>query len=156
MSRFEQFTICISSIYQYIQKIERDEMERFGLKGAYAQYLLAISRCPDGVTVTQLCDLCEKDKAAVSRAINEMEHQGNIIRALNKDCSYRAKITLTEKGRLAAEYVQQKADAAVEQAGKGLREEDRKIFYATLDLISNNLQIICKNGISDELGRKSE
>lgn len=150
VSRFEQFTNGISLIYRYFQKIERDEMEQYGLKGAYAQYLLTISRYPDGITAAKVCELCEKDKAAVSRAINEMEAQGLIVRALNKESTYRAKLYLTDEGRNAADYVRKKASAAVEQAGRGLREEDRKVFYATLELITGNLQTICQNGISDD------
>ena len=44
VNRFEQFTGLISAGNRCVQKIERDEMEKFGLKGAYAQYLLAMAR----------------------------------------------------------------------------------------------------------------
>ena len=33
ISRFELFVSSVSSIYRYIQKIERVEMEKYGLKG---------------------------------------------------------------------------------------------------------------------------
>ena len=56
MDRFEQFTSAISVITRYIQKLERDEMEKYGLKGAYAQYLLMMHHYPDGITAAQLCD----------------------------------------------------------------------------------------------------
>ena len=36
-ARFEQFSSTISSIYRDIQKIERDDMVKYGVKGAYAQ-----------------------------------------------------------------------------------------------------------------------
>ena len=71
ISRFEQFSSVISSIYGAIQKIEREEMAKYGLKGAYAQYLVAVKRFPEGVTSTELCELCDKDKAAVSRIVAE-------------------------------------------------------------------------------------
>ena len=50
MNRFEQFSYVISGINRHIQKIERDEMERYGNRGAYAQYLVAMIQYPDGVT----------------------------------------------------------------------------------------------------------
>ena len=37
LTRFEQFTSSIAGIYKHIQKIERDEMIKYGLKGSYAQ-----------------------------------------------------------------------------------------------------------------------
>ena len=73
LDRFEQFTAAISTIHRFVQKIERDEMEKYGLKGASAQYLLAMARYPEGITAAALCDVCDRDKAAVSRILSEME-----------------------------------------------------------------------------------
>ena len=69
INRFEQFVSYISAIHRDIQRIERDEMEKLGLKGAYAQYLVAMHRHPEGITAVDLCEVCDKDKAAVSRAV---------------------------------------------------------------------------------------
>jgi DNA-binding MarR family transcriptional regulator len=102
IQRFEVFTSAISSIYREIQKIERAEMERYGLKGAYTQYLLAIDYRPEGMTAAKLCEICDKNKAAVSRILSEMEHSGLIQRSTNP---YKSLLTLTAKGREAVEYV---------------------------------------------------
>ena len=150
VDRFEQFTASISSIYRYIQKIERDEMEKYGLKGAFAQYLLAMTHYSEGITAAALCEVCDKDKAAVSRILSEMESKG-LIRRKDSDSSYRAILTLTDSGKEAAAFVSNRATAAVELAGKGLSDPDRKIFYATLDLIATNLQAICQEGIPETL-----
>lgn len=150
VSRFEQFTSAISSIYRYVQKIERDEMEKYGLKGAFAQYLLAMEHHPQGITAAALCEVCDKDKSAVSRILTEMEAKGLILRESDHDSQYRARLTLTEAGKQAAGFVSRKATIAVELAGKGLADADRKIFYATLDLIAANLQAVSQNGIPDE------
>ena len=72
VDRFEQFAGYISGIFRQIQKIERDELEKQGLKGAFAQYLVVMSHYPEGITATQLCEVCDKDKAAVSRVIAEL------------------------------------------------------------------------------------
>ena len=147
LDRFEQFTTLISAIYRDIQKIERDEMEKRGLRGAYAQYLLALMQNPQGLTAAQLCDACEKDKAAVSRAVSELESKGFLSRNTEKSNAYRAVLTLTEKGTEAARFVSNRAALAVEQAGKGISDPDRKVFYAALGLIASNLQAISKEGI---------
>ena len=76
ISRYEQFTALISSIDRAIQKIERDEMVKLGYKGAYAQYLAAMKRYPEGLTAAQLCYICDRDKAAVSRSVGELEAHG--------------------------------------------------------------------------------
>lgn len=147
LSRYEQFSALISGLYRSIQKIEREEMVKYGFKGAYAQYLAAMNRHPDGVTSAQLCEICDRDKAAVSRAMADMETKGLVIRQSEKDNLYRARLTLTDAGRQAAEFVSRRGQEAVDAASQGMTEEDRKTLYATLALIAGNLQNICKNGL---------
>lgn len=149
IDRFEQFTSVISSIYRYVQKIERDEMEKYGLKGAFAQYLLAIGHYPQGVTAAALSETCDKDKAAISRIVAEMEAKGLIRRESVGDNLYRARLTLTEAGHRAAQFVRDRAVIAVEMAGHGLSDQDRRTFYAALELIAANIQSICAMGIPE-------
>ena len=144
LNRFEQFTSAISGIYRSIQKIERDEMEKFGLKGAYAQYLLAMTHHPEGVTASTLCEVCDKDKAAISRILSEMEGKGLVTR---ESRNYRSLVRLTEAGKAAARFVQEKATAAAEIASSALTEEDRIHLYDILSRLAGKLQGICKDGI---------
>ena len=147
LSRFEQFSFVVSGINRYIQKLERDEMVKYGYKGAYAQYLAVMNRYADGLTAAQLCEVCDKDKAAVSRITAEMESRGLIER---ENVKYRAKLKLTAEGKRAAEFVCRKAQTAVETVGNELTAEERATFYATLDLIAAKLQILSKEGIPEE------
>lgn len=147
LTRFEQFSASVFCISRDVQKLEREEMERLGLKGAFAQYLLLIRRFPQGITAATLCTLCDKDKAAVSRTLAEMEHQGLILRS--GENAYRAKILLTQSGSDAAAWVARRAATAVALAGQGLSDEDRTIFYRALDRIAANLQSICAAGLPD-------
>lgn len=149
LRRFEEFSFAISEIYHCIQKIEREEMDKYGLKGPHAQYLVAMTHCPDGVTAAQLSELCDKDKAAVSRALSELEKRGLVIRELANDTAYRALLKLTETGAAAARFVCEKATQAVEMAGKGLSDQDRLVFYAALRRIAANLQTIAKDGLPE-------
>lgn len=147
ISRFEQFTSAISAIYRSIQKIEREQMEKYGLKGAYAQYLVTIQRHKDGITAAQLCEVCDLDKAAVSRALAEMFQRGLLDRS--GETGYRAKLKLTPAGEEAADYVNRLAGAAVEAAGRELTDESRAVLYAALESISGRLAVICKEGIPE-------
>ena len=148
-SRYEEFTGMISAISRSIQKIERDEMVKYGYKGAYAQYLAVMNRNPEGITSAQLCEMSDRDKAAVSRIVAEMEAKGLVVRNSTSDNMYRAKLVLTDEGRRAAEHVCRRASAAVEAGGQGMNDENRKIFYETLALISENLQHVSEEGIPD-------
>jgi len=146
LERFEQFSAAISAIYRDIQKIEKSEMDRLGYKGAFAQYLVLLRRHPDGLAAAEICELCDRDKAAVSRVMAEMEDKGLVTRTGN---AYRAKLTLTELGHDAADYVACRAEVAVLEAGKGLSDRDRTIFYEALACISTNLQTLSDQGLPE-------
>lgn len=149
VERFEKFSTLVSAINKYVQRIEADEMIRMGLKGSFAQYLVAMSRYPEGITSSMLCEVCDKDKGAVSRAIAEMQEKGLVNEKGLLGTRYRAKHTLTDEGKKVAEYVIQKATRAVSMANVGLSEEDRKTFYRVLEVYYTNLKVVCENGIKD-------
>lgn len=147
VSRFEQFSSSISCIYRYIQKIERVEMEKYGLKGPHAQCLLAMSRYPEGITAARLCEVCDRDKAAISRMVTELEEKGMLTRVTVCGIRYRAQLKLTELGEAAANHVEQRAQLAVEEAGIGMTDQQRITMYAALNLIAGNLHTICTEGL---------
>ncbi|MBR4078421.1 MAG: MarR family transcriptional regulator [Oscillospiraceae bacterium] len=149
LHRFEQFVSYISAIHRDIQRIEREEMEKLGLKGAYAQYLVAMQRYPEGITAADLCEVCDKDKAAVSRAVTEMEKHGLLHKLGSRENQYRAMLRLTEKGRHAAEYVCTKAISAVQIAADGIDEETRTALYRALRSVSRQMQFICREGLPE-------
>lgn len=148
-SRFEQFSTAISCIYRCIQKIERVEMARFGLKGPHVQCLLAMKNYPEGITSAQLCTVCEKDKAAISRTIAELEQEGLVSRVCVGSNRYRARLYLTEEGSRIACHVDDRVRIAVEKAGDGMDDGQRKVFYSVLGLIAGNLQSICADGLKE-------
>ena len=147
LSRFEQFATSITCIYRYIQKIERMEMEQYGLKGPHAQCLLAMSRYPEGITAARLCEICDKDKAAVSRMVAELEEKELLLRDTVGGVRYRARLKLTAKGLAAAEHVSRRAQLAVEEASSGMTDQQRIAMYGALDLIAGNLHTICTEGL---------
>lgn len=148
-SKYEQFTASVLCLSRCIQKIQRTEMAKYGLKGAHAQCLITMGHYPEGVTVAQLSRISEKDKAAISRTLSELEKQGLVQKRKDGDNAYRAPVLLTDAGREASARVEQLAQMAVEQAGVGLTEERRAVFYETLELIAGNLTRISRDGLED-------
>jgi len=146
-TRYELFSSSISCMYHDIQKIERVEMAKYGLKGPHAQCLLAMHNHPQGITAARLCEICEKDKAAISRILAELEQSGMVLREKRNGVAYRANLLLTEQGEAAAQAVVEKARLAVELAGTGLEDGEREIFYRVLLKIAENLHAICKDGL---------
>lgn len=148
--RYEIFSTVVSSLYHDIQRIERTEMAKYGLKGPHAQCLVIMARHPEGITAARLCELCERDKAAISRTVAELEEAGLLTRREQNGVRYRVPLMLTEAGRTAAQNVSGVAGRAVEQAGDGLNDQQREVFYAVLGQIAQNLHTISRDGLKEK------
>lgn len=144
--RYEQFSTAISRIYHQLQKVERGEMAKYGLKGPHAQCLVVMCRFREGITVSDLCAACEKDKAAVSRAVAELEKKELLFRDSCSGNSYRALLKLTDEGWNAARKIMRRAEEVVRYAGQDMSEADRIIFYHSLSAISGRLAEFSKEG----------
>ncbi len=143
IQRFEQFTGAIAQIHRCVQKIKRAEMTELGLKGQHVRCLVAMGGRPEGVTAAELCSLCGEDKAAVSRTVADLEDRGLVACAQPEGKRYRARLTLTDKGRETARQVNERVEQAVLRGGDGLTPERREEFYTALNLVAANLKKLC-------------
>ena len=80
VERFERFSLAISEISRCWHRIANEVMKQYGLKGAYSVYFTTMSRFPEGLTATQLVEICGRDKADVSRAMAAMEEKNLVCR----------------------------------------------------------------------------
>ena len=147
--RFQTFTVLISKISRNIRKIKNQEMAEYGLRSVHVTCLYYLYSS-DALTATDLCERCEEDKATISRGLDFLEEKGFIVCKSSLAKRYKAKLILTEKGYEAAARVAERAKYAVEQAGSGLSDEQRAVFYYALGLIADNLQMICDEGLNND------
>ena len=150
IERFERFSFSISEISRCWHRIAGDVMGSHGLKGPYAVYFTALYRYDDGITAAQLGEICSRDKADVSRAMNQLAELGLVEKIANGTSSYRTLLKLTEEGSKLAETINRQAVLAVETASVGLAPEKRAVFYEVLELITGNLQKLSKTGLPDK------
>ena len=144
LKRFARFSLAISEIDRCWHKLAAEEMAKHELNSPHAVYLCALYEYEEGITAAELCEICRKNKADVSRMVAILEKKGLIRKEGNQ---YRARILLTEEGKQAAAHVRERAALAVELAGAGLSPESREIFYAALEQITANLQILSREGL---------
>ena len=119
-------------------------METFDLKGPHVSCLYYLYKSNGSLTLKELCDICDEDKAYISRAIDSLEKDGYIECNSKTEKRYKIPLMLTEKGKIAAEKTVGKIDQIVESAGLGISQEDREVFYRVFKTISENLQNICE------------
>ncbi len=141
--RFKTFTILIANINRSIRRIKTEEMAEFNLKSPHVSCLYYLYKA-DSLTSKELCDICEEDKANLSRSIKYLEENGYITCNSKKQKRYLNPLELTEKGREVGRRIAEKIDRILDMASEGLSEENRSIFYQSLALINGNLQKICE------------
>ena len=116
--RFQNFTVLIAKISRSIRKIKTEEMDEFNLKSPHVSCLYYLYKSGP-LTAKEICDICQEDKASISR-------------------------NLTKKGQIISERIVQKIDSILDLASVGLSDEERTILYKSLALISDNLEKICE------------
>ena len=151
IERFEAFTTSITKTYKCIQKIKLVEADRMGLKASHVMYLHYLGKNPEGLTSIELSKCCVEDKAAVSRSILDLTKKG-LIKISEDDSGrkYRAKMILTEEGKLINEKINEVIATAVNKASKDLDECEREGFYRMFNCITDNLENICSSYIEEK------
>lgn len=138
--RFETFTALVTGISRAIRKIKNEEMVEFHLKGPHVSCLYYLYK--DGaLTARELSELCEEDKANMSRTVEHLEKSGYI--AKRTACRYRAPLVLTEEGMRVGKHIAERVDRVLCAAGEGVDDDARKILYDSLATIHENLKRVC-------------
>lgn len=145
--RFEKFSYAIAEISRCWHKLTAEELAKYGLKGSHATYITTLYRYGEGITAPQLCRICGKDKADVSRMMSIMEKKGLVKKEGQNRSMYRGLLKLTEEGKKVAAHICERAAIATELAGQDLTEETRAVFYSALETITERLRELSEGGI---------
>lgn len=143
MERFKTFTVLIAKINRSIRKIKNEEMAEFGLKSPHVSCLYYLYK-EDGLTAKELSDICDEDKAAVSRSILALEKLGYLCCESESKKRYKAPLSLTEEGRRVAERLANKIDSVLDFVGNAIPEDERVRFYENLNSVCEDLQKFCQ------------
>ena len=149
----------ISLATQVFEKLEEDIITGVYPKGEILTELklveqLGVSRTPIREALRRLEQerlIAESGKGSVVLGITleDLVDIMDIRQRIEGLAAYHATKNLTEAGKEASSRVEQLAQMAVEQAGVGLTEERRAVFYETLELIAGNLMRISRDGLED-------
>ncbi len=142
--RFETFTLRITKISRLIRKIKAEEMRAYNLKAPHVSCLHYLY-CKGPMTARELCEVCDEDKAAISRTLIYFEKNGYVYYEQNTRKRYREPVLLTEKGKEIGKIIEDKIDRVLQQSDFGIPREELVAMYRGLDTISVNLETICNS-----------
>lgn len=141
MDRFEAFAGMIIDLNRCIQRIKDSEMKQFGLKASHTMCLYQLSQHRDGLTATQLTELCSVDKAAISRTLKQLYEKELVKCDLPENKrSYRTVYQLTDKGATLTDALNERINQVLSTGGSGVTDSSRKAMYKSLKIIRDNLE----------------
>ena len=143
-TRFEIFTKLITRISRNIRRIKTEEVAEFNLKSPHVSCLYYLHKSGK-LCSAELAEVCDEDKAAISRTLDYLERQGFIACEEQGKRRYKANFVLTERGKEVATLIAAKIDKVIMIAGEELSDEEREIFYRALEKISARLDTIANN-----------
>lgn len=141
ISVFEAFSEYIVEMNRYLQRIKEIEMNKLGLHAKHTMCLYYLGKHPEGLTPSELTKLCCEDKAAVSRALSQLENGGLIVRKIPENKrAYRTVYNLTEDGKAIVRRLNDRVEAALSGCCIDMADGKREEFYASLKTILGNLK----------------
>lgn len=152
--RFKTFTVLIAKISRNIKKIKNQEMAEYGLRSVHVTCLYYLYSA-ESLTATELCELCEEDKATISRSLDFLEENGFIACETKLGKRYKSPLLLTEKGAEVGKKITDKINFVLDEICVDLTEKERSELYRSLTIISDSLEL-CTKGIQKAKNLKTK
>ncbi len=136
--RFKNFTNLIAGISRSIYRLKLEAMAKFDLKSSHVSCIYYLYQ-EIAHTATELCEVCEEDKANISRALRELEEEGHIVRQKSARGRPTRRLSLTESGMEIGKSLSMSIIEVMTAASVGISDGDRDIMYKSLFKIDANL-----------------
>ena len=136
--RYEAFTTLINRINRNIRKIKNKEMAEYNLRSPHISCLYYLYKT-NNLTATELCELCEEDKATISRSLDYLEKNGYLFCKCQSKKRYNSPFELTESGLIAGKKIADKIDLVLDKINDAISDKDREILYSCLNTISESI-----------------
>ncbi|MFT6676389.1 MAG: DNA-binding MarR family transcriptional regulator [Sulfitobacter sp.] len=115
------------------------EMAALGLTTAQMRALAVLS-VVDGVLIRELAVYAVVQQSTLSRALDQLSHNGLIRRETDENDSRATRVFLTDMGRDAYEQLWPHMAAAYESMFVGIGEDEKHVFVGTLQKILRNIR----------------
>ena len=142
--RFQAFTVLITGISRSIHRIKTEEMSEFELRSSHVSCLYYLYK-KGSLTAREICDLCEEDKANISRAVKYLEEKGYVFCESEEKKRYQSPLCLTDSGKEIGKAIVKKIDRVLDVASRGLTDEERAVMYKGLAVVNKNLNELCES-----------
>ena len=138
--RFNRFCSLLCGATKSIQKLKSKYMMHYGLTSAHTMCIRYLDASIDGLTRMELAEMCDIDKAQISRTVNELCAKGYLTETESENNNYRKRLKLTPMGKDTADEINKAVSEIHSFVSNDLDEEQLMTFYTTFDLICTRLK----------------
>lgn len=141
MDDLDFFPKSIGRLNKQMQKIFGEELRPYDLSSAHAMYLVVLFE-NDGLTLRELTENVNMDKANTTRVVTDLKVKGYIYTDCLKVGSRKYKVYLTEEGKKAAEIVRSAIKRMLDNIFSILSDAERAQYIALLKKIITNINYL--------------
>ena len=141
--RFYEFSGLVSAAYKALRRAQEKYTREFGLRSVHVACMLHLLGAPEGLSATELSELCGVDRAQISRVVSELTERGLVCGTADGGRRrYRGSLCLTEEGKKTAAAMLGIVDEKLELVAAGLDAKELEIFYSVFGAIVERLENI--------------
>ena len=138
--RFNKFCSLLCGATKSINKLKSKYMMHYGLTSAHTMCIRYLYVSPEGLNRMELAEMCDIDKAQISRTVNELCAKGYLTESENETNNYRKRLKLTPMGKDTADEINKAVNEIHAFVSDDLSAEQLETFYSTFDVICARLK----------------
>ena len=138
--RFNRFCSLLCGATKSINKLKSKYMTHYGLTSAHTMCIRYLDVSPEGLNRMELAEMCDIDKAQISRTVNELCAKGYLTESENETNNYRKRLKLTPMGKDTADEINKAVSEIHAFVSEELGAEQLETFYSTFDVICARLK----------------
>ena len=136
---FERFGQMLSNASKSLYRLKSRYMSKYGLSSTHTVCLRKLYENPQGLTKSEIADICEIDKAQITRIIGELKDKDYVGSDSSKKM-YNRKFVLTDFGKNITEEINDAVAEIVEYVDLDISKEDIEHFYSVFEKINKRLR----------------
>ena len=139
--RFLNFTMSVTRAYKAIKQIKKHKSNSLGIKGVHIMCMYFLAANPDGLTVTELSELCCEDKAAISRTTENLVQLGYVTDRTTEPPKrkWRHKLYLTETGIELEHTIDRMISELINNLDYSFTAKEMETFYKVFVTLTERL-----------------
>lgn len=124
--------VLIGSFFKKVRKNRNEMLAAYKLSSSHVMYLMVLYKNSEGLTLSNLNEILEVDKANTTRVVKDLIKKGYLIKDEKNLGLRKYKVLLTDKGTEISRKIKNNIKLVHEKINAILNEEEKQNFFKIL------------------------